>query len=252
MTRTCACGRPTANTLCRACTNDLRQLLARVRDLAHDLQVTLARQDRIAAPSRGGKGHDRPLPFNAGASDAQQLLRDTLTAWVRQLDPARAGLTLNGAAVYLQAHLPALVVRDDADAALDELRHAVEHADRAIDLHVHRLFVGVCGCGADLHAEVDQPVAVCDRCGTSHDALAGRQAIVDTSTTRDLTIDALVRLAPAYGLAVTRDQVKSYARRGRLAVRGTNDQGRNLYRVGDLLDLLAERRAVRRPERRTA
>ena len=74
MTRDCPCGRRTTGYLCRACVADARTLLARARDVAHDLVVTIARQDRIAAPSRGGSGHARPLPLNLGASDANDVL----------------------------------------------------------------------------------------------------------------------------------------------------------------------------------
>lgn len=117
----------------------LVELLATIPTLVEDLAVTLTRQDRIGSSIRTGRGSDdQPLPYSIHASDAADLLHDTLAAWVRHVTEQRAlpspqrNDTL-GLARWLTRWIVALALTPGADEAPGEIRHAIAQARRACD-----------------------------------------------------------------------------------------------------------------------
>lgn len=250
---TCPCGRPAgAFTLCRTCARTLAGLLADVPAIVVDLDVTLARQDRVSEAVGRSGGDERPLPFNVSASDAARLLQATVCAWAWELGLVTTSTTL--AAQFLAGNVEDLRSRGDVGLLLDELAHVVEVGRRVVDRHVPVLWFGVCGlaefdgtggpphrCAADLWGEHDAATVTCPRCRSEHDAQVRRRAVLDVAVDRELPAADLVRLSRAYGLPTTKGVVDGLVRRGRLTSTGSTPDGRPAYRVGDLLDLLAER-----------
>lgn len=250
---TCTCGRPAGPFyLCRACANDLARLLAQVPALVDELDVTLTRQDRVTVSSGGGGGRtEQPLPFNVNASDVRAALWGVL----RFLTSVYGGTARSAPAASRFLASRVEEVRSDPEAArvLDEVRRVVEDATKAVDRHVVSLWFGVCGrlvegrpgeaypCPGDLYGPVDEALVSCPRCGAYQDAQARRSAVLTAALDRDLPAADLARLSAAYGLPVTSGKVRLLASRGKLNPSGTSADGRPVYRVGDLLDLLAGR-----------
>lgn len=169
--------------------------------------------------------------------------------------------------------------------AFDELQHAVAVARRAIDRDQPRWYAGQCGadldapdcpdcgqvhlaerviaavfgepeaarCQAELYARPGAATIRCHECGAAHDT-ADRQAwLLDSA--RDVLAHAelIGRAATALGKPITPAMVRGYARPERRLVvaRGVDGAGRELYRVGDVLDVYDRIQAERerRPPR---
>jgi hypothetical protein len=190
VTVTCqSCTRPVGDAfLCGGCTAQLKATLDSLPDLAAELDTTITRQ--AVTTQRGGpRAAEKPLPFNAAASEAAWVLRNTLSGWARViaeevLAGAENGLgTINGAirsprkgdavttaqiALWLSAHLEQLRHHQAAGEAHDEIRGAAQAAQRAIDhpRNRHQFPVGPCpDCGAHLTAYLrrdEPPVITCD------------------------------------------------------------------------------------------
>lgn len=80
------CQRASTAWLCWDCTKHLKRTLKRVPWLDENLDITVTRQDRLAksGPRVGGET-ETPVLFNVGASQFRNVLRDTLTRWVRDM-----------------------------------------------------------------------------------------------------------------------------------------------------------------------
>ena len=85
MTVTCQCGRPVSEAfLCGACTSQLKATLESVPALVDELDTTITRQ-AVLGEKGGPRAAEKPLPFNAQASEAAWVLRNTLSTWARVL-----------------------------------------------------------------------------------------------------------------------------------------------------------------------
>ena len=122
----------------------LVELLSEIPALCEDLAITLTRQDRIGSQIRTGRGSDeQPLPYSIAASDAADILHDTLAAWVRHTCEQRimrytgSDDTLN-LARWLKRWIVALALSPGADEAPDEINHAIRNARRACDRPTER------------------------------------------------------------------------------------------------------------------
>lgn len=157
-------------------------------------------------------------------------------------------MTTTHHAQWLHDHLDQVRQHPSGPEAIEELRAAIRQARATIDRPADRWYAGRCGdgpvngdgfCGTDLYAKPDAAVVTCPDCGAQYDVAERRawlrEAVEDVLATA-VEIAGWLR---TFGHHITDSAIRSYAHRGRLATHQVN--GRPLYRVGDVMDILAER-----------
>ncbi|MCP3799758.1 hypothetical protein NLX83_10860 [Allokutzneria sp. A3M-2-11 16] len=261
-----SCSNPTAGgTVCGLCLGRFRAELVEVADLVDDLDDQVARLTRTG-PRVGSRPAEVGLPFNFGAAEVCDDLRNTLSTWVRELwethGPRRVvptgengpdGETLVDAvlddldlddtvpdmAAWLRRH-PSWVEYHPAGGELvDEVADTVERVRRAVDLPPARVYCGPCpDCAADLYARPERAVVACRECGTRHDVEALREKLLDAARGTLATAAELARALPRLlGRELSPNTVRTWAHAGKLAKRAPDSRGRPRYRVGDVIDL---------------
>lgn len=235
------CARPMPDTayVCLGCGDSLANLLVKTNELLPELLTTVARLDRIG---QGGKGNgENPLPVNLEASAAEAAVTNTMTTWARHVAAERGKTITDEAPVWLAGQTHWLRYRPEAIEAFDELTDACRLVRRTIDLPVPRWYAGPCECGSELYAASQAVTVRCrdQECGAQYDA-AERKAWL-LAQARDVLAHAgwIASAASALGEPVTADMIYGYSRRGRLLAHGQDGLRRPLYRVGDVLDILA-------------
>lgn len=158
MAECAACTAPTGDDglLCRSHTRELDQDLRDVGNLVEELDVTLTRQDRVAARYSAGRSAEKPLVWNEHAATKRSELWSTLGAWaldVSRIDEderdrlADVGTyDIAGTAGWIARNLSTLRRHSDAGAAFDEITDAIRGARRAIDRPevATRFYAGPC------------------------------------------------------------------------------------------------------------
>jgi hypothetical protein len=249
-----ACERPMPSgdqrLACQGCWNRLERDLAQMPALLDELDATLARQG-VTGSRNGGRGSEKPLPYDLGASTAHQLLVETLAPWVR------LGLEAHPDAAWTEMTTPRALARallrlhgwlqttEDGHLAVDEIRYAVHQAERAIDVHEERVYAGPCtadvegeACPADLYAKRGAEVVRCRTCGTEWDVHARHEYLVELARDRLVTTTEACRAVKTYTSGhLTPELVRQWKRRGRAVPHSHDGDGRDLWRLGDLVDL---------------
>lgn len=260
-----ACDRPVADAfVCGACAGQLERDLGDVPALVEDLDVALSRQ-AVFGDRAGGKSAEKPLPIDPRASEVGWVLRNTLSTWIRVLveeghaqahssgaetsgwssgcDGLGAGsqpLTAAFMARWLLGHVEAIRHHQAGGEAADEIRSAIAHVRRVIDRPAQRWYAGACNCGTDLYVRPGATVIACRDCGTEHDVAKRRTELLDALEDRLATTVEISRAVRTIGqIEVTPSAIRGYAFRGRLEAKTVDRQGRPLYRMGDVLDLMA-------------
>lgn len=281
----CHQDRPGNRHLCGACEAELQRALGDVPWLTEQLDIVLAKQ----GSRRGGGRrfdldddptpatlHIGPLPCDLRATEATQALRGELIGWVRVLldgVPPAAGPLCEvcehescGRIAYTREpadHLPditrwllkrfdRLVMHPAAEEAVDGIVSTVRATIRLIDRPPVLWFAGPCtaaGCTADLYAKTDAPRVQCRKCGTSYDVVARRQWLLDAIEDALFHAAGAAHVLTCLGWPCSGERIRQWAHRGRLAPHGVDGQGRPVYRVGDVRELLVEA-AQRREEKR--
>ncbi|GGM65083.1 hypothetical protein GCM10012275_39540 [Longimycelium tulufanense] len=258
-----SCGNPATGAVCRLCLGRLAGDLAEVADLVVELEATIARQVRTGQRV-GSRPADVGLPYNSGAAEVARDLRNVLSTWVRdlwetygprrpmptdgtkpdgtrgaELEPLDLDNTLRAMAAWLRRH-PSWVEQHPAGGDLvDEITDAIERARRAVDLPPARVYCGPCPeCGTDLYARPNRATVRCRECDMRHDVEALRSVLLDAARSTLATAAEIARALPRLlGRELSPNTVRTWARNGRLAKRGTDSQGRPRYRVGEVIDL---------------
>lgn len=250
----CQCGAPLPDgfVLCVGCGDLLGFALGEVAGVVLVLESGLSRASLTASygerVSSSGSLH-APLPINETLHDAktglhQALMRAALMLAERS-DPI-TDRTPTGLAAYLSKHLD-LVRRQEWAPKLEpelrkHLRHGHEHRTRKDD----RVFAGQCPQDqTNLYAAKGDTETVCPSCGAGYEVLKWRAHATTAkayyiSTPADLSRKLS---APQYGHTVTADQIRKWARRGKLerANPELNEAGELIpahYRLGDILTLV--------------
>ncbi len=264
--------------VCARCSRALAARLVVLATRAGDVTVTVARLDRHG--DRGPTSAERALPFDWDASDAAWAAHQTLVTWTRVVDPGCQMARQVGpacldrgchhrtcAVARVRAFAPAVRVafemgmlvgrlrrRADAAEGFDELHAACELIARLVDNPPARWYAGPCGaqlvepvgerCETDLYARIGAGQVRCPDCGARWDAARRRDWLIgqahDTLAHAGWMATALSSLLDR---RITPEQIRGYAHRGRLVAHGRDEMGRPVYRVGDLLDVLARPRA---------
>lgn len=195
------------------CRDDADQIMSEIRfahDLLAELDVTLAREDRVIA-AQHGKSAEVPLPFHVGASHATTELRTAIRAM------GSGGITAGHVARF---------------------RTAKTRAMEVVDIPDPRTWVGVCTCGTALYARRGESEVQCAACGEPWTAAAVdawpevRRLVGSVSSIRQWLVM----------LGVTRSRAQLYRDVARLEP----VDGGNLYSMADVLDRVAESKTQRR------
>jgi hypothetical protein len=216
-----------------------------------------------------------PLPYDERARSAITMLRTCLTTWVRVLivDEQRAGPvcrqcsnrsatacahpscarilrcdpppnTLADTARWLLRQRAALLGHQAVSEAVDGIGAAIRQARRAIDRPPATWYAGPCnvdGCVADLYARHGERYITCRVCGGTHSAMLREQWLMKQVADQLGTATEIARALSAFHPGLTPSMIRGYAHRGRILDRGSDEVGRPLYRIGDVIDLLNER-----------
>jgi hypothetical protein len=224
------------------------------------------------------------LPFDWDASDLEWVLGNTLTTWARLLLEYRE-LTLGPrclsckhetcehirtqepvdsqpatVAAWLMRQLDTIRHHEHGPECVDEITSLVRSIEHTVDLPRERLFAGPCGaedeggtCESELYAVPGVETVTCRACGTEYD-LAQRRSFLLAAAENVLAHAELIGQAvTSLGQPVKSDRIRQWAHRGRLVPHGIDHAKRPTYRIGDVLDLLAEdaEREARKAEQQT-
>jgi hypothetical protein len=226
------------------CLERLEQDLASVPALWRELGVTLTRQDAVGSDG-GRRSAEVALPFKSQASEARWLLGNTIGTWARVLAESHALQAPATPARWLLLNVHSLAMHEAAAEAVDEIGYAVRNAYRVIDRPPERLLAGVCsgtgvisGCEAQLYARPGDTHAVCEACGTVHEVVERREAMVAAAS--ELLVTATVALGWVRLLmdkTIPRGTWDSWTSRKQIFAHGVNMDGRETYRFGEVHDL---------------
>lgn len=277
MAATCdACTRPVADQayLCAACSDELEQAVAEIPGLWDELQTTITRQAKTGG-GVGSRSAEKPVPFHVEASAAAGVVADTVGAWAREftdrpvIGPTCPDRCAHGSCTAIRvlrqpAGVPGMAwrllaavgrIRHDrqAAAAHDELVHCQKLIRWTIDRAPDRWYAGRCGlpddkeqCPGELYAVAGAKYVRCPVCGTDYYVADRRAWLLAAAQDALLTAAELSRALPnLLDQQLSPGTIRSWASRGQLAAHATDREGRPLYRVGDVVDLVANQ--TRRP-----
>lgn len=245
----CACGKPVADAfICSECTNTLADDLATVPWLANQLDLAIAKRTRYVDHIGVRSPFSEPLPYAPEASESASVLRSTLTAWVHlAAEQATSGDAsqrdglwhLSGMASYLHRNLALIRARSDAADAVDEIGAAIRQASQIVDRPVERWYAGPCDeCDHDLYAKPGVTQLACN-CGAKYDIRERRTWLLTEAENVLATAADISRALTTLDAPVNADRIYQWRRRKRLLDHGRDHDGNPLYRVGDILELLA-------------
>jgi len=261
-------------TICTGCQMRLANLLRAVPDLMRELNVTILKHSRTAAPSGPAGPADLDpvrMPFNIGAARARDELLDVLQAWAKLVSEERTtpALMFDRAGTRTVVRIPTpLTCKDNptsisgwllqytdwlrryaaAADCLSEIGDAVGRVERMIDTPPRLVYIGPCGavyesgdgvhttvCTADLYAKENADTVTCRDCDTEADVYQRRAT--NLRRARDILTDpeTIARALRSNGVHVTVERIYKWRERGQLQPAGINKKtGRYLYRFGDV------------------
>jgi hypothetical protein len=250
---TSGCGRPTADFLCAGCLGELVGALRELPGLLAELDITLSRQDTLAARGGVGRQTGAPLPFQPEASALASSATTTLTTWARAVHEHNSHLrppagTTADAVAWLAGWPSLLALHPAADELHADITGLADQIRYRVDRRPDRVYSGPCGaptdegpCPGHLYAHAGATVVACPVCRAGHDVAERREWMTDRA--RDLLLTAPVALGWARLLLdhdVPSGTWRSWLSRRRILARGADRVGRPLYRFGDVVDLVAD------------
>lgn len=198
----------------------------------------------------------QPLPVDLDAAGQILELRRVLLGWAdwvaaerglaRPLDTWKAlGSWLADQVEWLRHH-------PEGPRAADEIGRVVVRVMRFVDRPPSRWYAGPCTtpfldedgllveCDADLYPESGAVQFTCPACRAVHDVEHRREWLLDQAQDRLAHAELIARAVTMLDQRVTSAQVRGWAHRGRLLAKSRDAQGRPLYRIGDVLELVRE------------
>lgn len=244
--------------LCRGCGDKLAKLIGDIPALVTDLIVTYTRQSR--SERLVGRSATSPLFWSEPARRALDHLHATLVAWVRLIVaerglehwPVNVPSAMSG---WLLHHIDWIRHHPAATQAFDEIRAAVRDLERVMDTHNERWYAGPCRaeytthpdtddvdacCLVDLYAKPNAPTVECRNCHTIHDVPSRREWLLNAAEDQLAHAELIGRALASMGEAVTPAMVRGYALRKRIIGHGLDRQGRELFRVGDVIEVVRQ------------
>jgi hypothetical protein len=242
--------------LCTTCTQILADDLTDIADLLGELEITRTRQDRVNADPARRTGGEAVLPWKETAAEAHWLLATTALCWCRLVldrvgpdhtDPV--GSTAATWSAWLARHVGKIRLLVDAGECATEIGVAVDVARRAVDLPPAQVYVGPCDgqldgggrCVTDLYVRGNVDTVTCPDCTTEHNLDRRRTYLLAKAQDHLAPLPMISRALSSWlERTVTPSQLRGYVARNRLISRGTDRQGRALYRVGDAVNVVID------------
>lgn len=264
---------------CVSCARQLREALKTIAELSGDLQNAVTRQTAMGGASVARSTADKPPPFDPKASELAGRLRNTVTTWVRHITNERGQTwpempivgpvcswgactahssctairwsrrvrTLGETARWLSGHLEWIRHRAEVPEIVDEFSRLAQQLTRTVDRPADRVYIGRCGgledpdaCPADLYARPGADTVQCRDCGQVWGVPEQREWLLKVAEDHLATATEISRfLTQNRERSVLASTVRVLAHRGRITARGHDQHERPLYRVGDVVDVLA-------------
>lgn len=239
-----------AGLLCSNCTDRLEHDLGDVAAIVSELDVTISKQARIGAGSKGGLARER-MPLNVGAMQVADDLQNTMTTWARDVAGANASVNpydvdpTKLAAGVLLCYIDAIRKHAAVDELVDEITEAIRRARQVVDRPADRQYLGTClaefegvTCTEEIWARPGAKEVTCRVCGVCHEVAERRAWLLKRAEDMLCTVkEASSYLGEVGDIRVTEASIRGYLHRGkRLAYR----PGTNLIRLGDLLAVVLD------------
>lgn len=249
--------------LCPRCVKTLQHALT-------NIGVSYADLDRAPTAGVRRRGSATPDPTGTAAaglrldpvSAADLDATNTLTTWARVFadDRPQAGQpprTVPEIAGWLSDNLRSVTTLGWAGDMTRDLLGVEHHLKGVVERLRTGNYLGICGaeheledgsttaCTEPVYAHALRPSVTC-RCGTTWDAHARRQQLVRDAEDELLPVAGIARLAAVFtgevNVAKVEARIRQWAHRGDVEVvdiHTISGRPRKVYRVGDVLDLLA-------------
>ena len=202
----------------------VQAVLTRAAFILPTARTTIEKQDQTTKPQPGNTTAGSRPPANLEASEAAHQISRSLTTISGLLDRG-----------YDHTAPPVVDEARNLDHWTSRLWQLVDHPPEGETL-------APCMCGRALVAYRETGTVYCRSCGEVYDIEERRQKRRDDSQALDDmegTLTQVIRYAEAAGYRPNLQTAHSWARRGKLKPVGENDDGRPLYRYGDLQHLLS-------------
>lgn len=232
--------RPEHAFICGGCSKGVEEDLASVAALMDELTITIIRLDRIGGDG-GRRSAETSLPFKEAASESLGILTDTLTSAADDLSMHLGMQFPLNPARWLWANRDGLAGFAEAGRLVDEIRHAVAQAYRAIDRPPELLFAGMCpseDCVDALYAKPGDRMVRCRTCSSDFDVQERRERMVEAAAVLNVSKTvALSWITLLMDRSIPDGTWRQWRSRGRLHVHALSGEGGELFRFGDVRDL---------------
>lgn len=155
--------------------------------------------------------------------------------------------TLTGLAAWLRPRVGWLRHHHDGQRAQQEILSAVRAARAAVDRPAERLYAGPCDeCGEDMYGRPGARIVECPPCELVYEVEARRQWLLRSAEDVLATATEIARAITRLGQPVTPEAIRGLVHRKQLFAHGVRPVGKRevpVYRLGDVLDVLAQRAA---------
>lgn len=214
------------------------------RDQVNDAGTRITTWARHVCEERG-IGVPRPGPITGplcrSGWGCNHLSCDLIRA--RTVDPGVAR-----AARFLLTQLDWIRHRPEADEVVEDLQAAAGVLRRCVDAPPRLRYAGPCWeqaedggqCDVELYALDDAATVRCPGCRSVHDMGLRRVWLLQEAQDALANAATLAAALSSLDKQVTSSMIRNYADRGRIVAHGHDQQGRPVYRVGDVLDVLAD------------
>lgn len=258
-----SCGALTTDgLLCTRETDELKLHLAQLPGLLRELDTNLTRQNQSGGGSDKIRNKDapRPLPYDGNASEVGDVVKNTLSTWVRELDAGDTDNLANNSrslAHWLLARFERIRGHQAAGEIAEEISYCVKLIRRAIDVRADRSYLGPCQqivdaapCATQLYAPAGREAYDCPKCGTPVNVADRRAELLGMVADQEATVGTCAQVLALFGLDVKAATIQNWSRPRisrdgttwppRLWSSGFNEEGARLYRVGDVETLIHE------------
>ena len=238
------------------CEERLQAVLDELPGLYREVEVTFSRQDVIGGDG-GRKSAETALPHKPKAGDALAQISGEVNGWalvfaeavgqaiVIELPAATGAVRLSyppaDPGQWLQRNVYTIVGNPRVGEALAALEGLERLALRVIDRPAEKLYAGACpedGCLGILWAKPDAVSVRCTECRTSHSVEERRERIIIAASVMNVTQTvALAWVKILMDREIPYRTWQSWRARGRLHSSGENEEGKPLFRFGDVRDL---------------
>lgn len=242
--------------LCRDHADELARELAAVQGVVDDLNTTRRRAARFGSGNHGRPSTDTPLPYDERVSRVlgmlDYLLRGVALDLLGALPP---DTTTAKVAASLLRHMRELRRDEGAGYAWRNITSTLRRARDLVDRPPDQVYAGPCGadlgdgmvCERDLYVPAGAREVTCPECGSVDDVEERRELM------RHAVEDVLAPIPAISGLImnhlgkqVTSSMIRNYRARKAITPRGTDRDGRELFRIGDVIDEATKRARPRK------